>query len=147
MTEQVGLREQKKIDTRRRLQGVALDLFAARGFDRVTVTEIARDAHVSPATVFNYFPTKEDLVLHGMTEYGERLIGTLRDRAPGVSVLEAFRAHLLEPRGVRPTTTRPRWRVWSACARSSPRAPPCGPASSSWPRPPRRTSRCSSPKR
>ena len=100
MTQQVGLREQKKIDTRRRIQDVALTLFAGRGFDGVTVTEVAREAGVSPATVFNYFPTKEDLVLHGMAEYGERLIATLRDRAPGTSVLGAFRAHLLEPRGL-----------------------------------------------
>ncbi|MBS4099860.1 TetR/AcrR family transcriptional regulator [Tsukamurella paurometabola] len=100
MTEGIGLREQKKIDTRRRLQEVALELFAARGFDHVTVTDVARAAHVSPATVFNYFPTKEDLVLQGMAEYGERLVGALRDRAPGTSVLEAFRAHLREPRGV-----------------------------------------------
>lgn len=98
--EELGLRERKKLETRQRIQQVALDLFAARGFDDVTVTEVARAANVSQATVFNYFDTKEDLVLQGMSAYGEQLVATLRDHAPGVPMLDAFRTQLLEPRGV-----------------------------------------------
>lgn len=98
--ERLGLRERKKLETRRRIQSVAVDLFALHGFESVTVSEVAHAATVSQATVFNYFPTKEDLVLHGMAEHGRRLVATLRDRAPGMSILDAFRRYLLEPRGV-----------------------------------------------
>ncbi|WP_040766805.1 TetR family transcriptional regulator [Tsukamurella sp. 1534] len=96
----LGLRERKKLETRQRIQQVAIDLFGERGFDDVTVTEVARAANVSQATVFNYFPTKEDLVLHGMAAYGDRLVDTLRDHPGGVPMLQTFRAEILEPRGV-----------------------------------------------
>lgn len=98
--ERLGLRERKKREMRQRIQSVAADLFSARGFDSVTVTEVARAADVSQATVFNYFPTKEDLIFHGMSEYGRHLVATLRDRAPGTPILDAFRQDLVEPRGV-----------------------------------------------
>lgn len=98
-SQQSGLRERKKQETRDRIQGVALDLFADRGFDRVTVTEVAAAADVSPATVFNYFTTKEDLVLEGMATYGRGLIELLRERDPNTSLLEAFRDHIRQPRG------------------------------------------------
>ena len=98
--QEVGLRERKKRETRARIQQVGVALFAERGFDHVSVTEIARQADVSPATVFNYFPTKEDMVFHGMVEYTQQLVAQLRDRDPGVPVFEAFRASLLVPRGV-----------------------------------------------
>src|SRR3954471_13588218 len=57
----VGLRERKKEQTRERIAQVARDLFLARGFENVTVAEVARAAEVAQKTVFNYFPTKEDL--------------------------------------------------------------------------------------
>ena len=56
-----GLRERKKARTRALLAETARGLFAARGFDAVTVAEVAEAAEVSVTTVFNYFPTKEDL--------------------------------------------------------------------------------------
>jgi AcrR family transcriptional regulator len=99
-TAELGLRERKKQETRLRIQGKALELFAARGFDRVSVAVVAWAANVSQATVFNYFPTKEDLVFDGMVEYGRQLLVTLRDRESGTSLLEAFRRQLLQPRGV-----------------------------------------------
>lgn len=62
VTDELGLRERKKQRTRELIAETARRLFSARGFDRVTVAEIARAAEVSEQTVFNYFPTKEDLV-------------------------------------------------------------------------------------
>jgi AcrR family transcriptional regulator len=91
-----GLRERKKQQTRRAIVDAAQQLFAARGFDAVTVAEVAREANVSEGTVFNYFPTKEDLFYGGMEAFEEQLIGAVRDRAPGETVLAAFRDFVLE---------------------------------------------------
>ena len=60
-TERVGLRESKKLHTRQQIADEAMRLFVTRGFDHVTVAEVAAAAGVSEKTVFNYFPTKEDL--------------------------------------------------------------------------------------
>ena len=57
-----GLRERKKRQTREAIAQAAMALFVARGFDAVTVADVARAADVSEKTVFNYFPAKEDLV-------------------------------------------------------------------------------------
>ena len=59
-----GLRERKKRQTREAIAAAAMALFHERGFDAVTVADVARAADVSEKTVFNYFPTKEDLVFH-----------------------------------------------------------------------------------
>jgi len=69
----------------------AMRLFAERGFDRVTVAEVAEAASVSPKTVFNYFPTKEDLFFDEIPEREAAIVGAIRDRAPGESVLAALR--------------------------------------------------------
>jgi AcrR family transcriptional regulator len=61
-----------------------------RGFDRVTVTEIARAAELSEMTVFNYFPTKEDLVFARMEFFEEQLMAAVEQRAPEESALAAF---------------------------------------------------------
>src|SRR5205814_1146920 len=79
-----GLRERKKRQTRQSIADTARALFAERGFDRVTVAEVARAANVSEATVFNYFPTKEDLVFSGLEAFEAALVGAVRDRAPWV---------------------------------------------------------------
>ena len=92
---EVGLRERKKRQTRELLTDTANRLFAERGFDAVTVAEIARAANVSEVTVFNYFPTKEDLFFGGMQFFEETLLDAVRTRAAGESVLEAFRRPVL----------------------------------------------------
>lgn len=61
--EHEGLRERKKRLTRQRISDTATAMFLERGFDQVTVAEVARACDVSEKTVFNYFPTKESLVL------------------------------------------------------------------------------------
>jgi len=94
-----GLRERKKKRTRQLLVDTAWRLFAERGFDAVPVSEIAREADVSEATVFNYFPTKEDLIYGRMEEFEEELLSAIRDRRPGESILDGFKRFVLQPRG------------------------------------------------
>ena len=100
MSAEPGLRERKKQRTRQLIADAAWQLFAERGFDRVTVAEVARAADVSEATVFNYFPTKEDLVYGRMEAFEEELLQAIRERAAGESILTAFSRFVLQPRGL-----------------------------------------------
>ncbi|KAA2261695.1 TetR/AcrR family transcriptional regulator [Solihabitans fulvus] len=93
MTDEPGLRERKKCETRRRISDVASGLFIARGFDNVTVAEVAAAANVSKMTVFNYFPRKEDLFLDRHRDLLEELRREITRRAPGESVAEAMRRY------------------------------------------------------
>ncbi|RAG86789.1 TetR family transcriptional regulator [Streptacidiphilus pinicola] len=86
-----GLRERKKDQTRQRIAAVALRLFTERGFDAVTVNEIAEAAEVAKATLFAYFPSKEALALHGVA--GDDLAGIVTQRPAEQTFLEALRAH------------------------------------------------------
>jgi AcrR family transcriptional regulator len=86
-----GLRERKKRETRETIARAAWKLFARRGFDAVTVADIARAATVSEKTVFNYFPTKEDLVFGAGMQRAAALIEAVRTRPPGASIVEPFR--------------------------------------------------------
>lgn len=95
-----GLRERKKQETRQRITEAAIELFAERGFEQVPVADIAVAADVSTATVFNYFPAKEDLIYDGMAAFNEHLLAAVRDRPAGQRVVSAFRDHVLQPRGV-----------------------------------------------
>jgi AcrR family transcriptional regulator len=104
MAEEPGLRERKKQQTRQLITETARNLFVQRGFEHVTVAEVARAAEVSAATVFNYFPTKEDLVYSGLERFETALLDAIRDRRPGESVLTAFGQFVLEPRGLLATT-------------------------------------------
>jgi AcrR family transcriptional regulator len=65
-------------------------LFAARGFDAVTVDAVAEAAGVSRQTVFNYFPNKEDLVLYRADEVRHLIVSAVRDRPAGTPVIAAF---------------------------------------------------------
>ncbi|MFJ9697358.1 TetR family transcriptional regulator [Kitasatospora sp. NPDC101183] len=91
----MGLRETKKQQTRLLLADTAMGLFAEHGFDKVTVTEIARAAGVAPTTVFNYFPTKEDLFFDRQDEVVARLAEAVRHRPEGVCAARAVRDDLL----------------------------------------------------
>ncbi|MBW5249586.1 TetR/AcrR family transcriptional regulator [Streptomyces sp. P01-B04] len=95
MTEGMGLRERKKIQTRRRLLAEAARLFGERGFDQVSVAEIAEAADVSKMTVFNYFDSKEDLVLAPMEEHIGDVAQVVRDRVHGESAVAGVRRHFL----------------------------------------------------
>ena len=99
MTTELGLRELKKQRTRQLIADTAWRLFAERGFDQVPVAHIAREAEVSEATVFNYFPTKEDLVFHRLEAFEQELLSAIRDRPPGESIVQAFGGFVLRPRG------------------------------------------------
>jgi AcrR family transcriptional regulator len=100
MTPELGLRERKKQRTRAHIADTARRLFADRGFDHVTVAEIAREAEVAPATVFNYFPTKEDLFYSRLEAFEDELLAAIRGRPAGQSVLAAFAGFLLGQGGV-----------------------------------------------
>src|SRR5215211_6851502 len=95
-----GLRERKKERTRQLIADTARQLFAERGFDAVTVAEIARQAEVAEKTVYNYFPTKEDLFYSRLEAFEEELLAAIRERGEGESVLAAFEGFILEPRGL-----------------------------------------------
>jgi AcrR family transcriptional regulator len=95
-----GLRERKKERTRELIAQTARRLFLERGFDAVTVAEIAQAADVSEKTVFNYFPTKEDLFYSRLEAFEDELLGAVRGRRQGETVLDAFRRFVLQPRGV-----------------------------------------------
>ena len=110
-----GLRERKKQQTRQLIIETAHRLFSARGFDTVTVAEVARAADVSEGTVFNYFPVKEDLFYGGMEVFEQRLIEAVRRRPPGVSAFDAFREIVLD--GTRVLVEEPRADVIAAGAR------------------------------
>ena len=87
--------------TRARISEVATRLFLERGFDAVTVAEVAREAGVSSVTVFNHFPRKEDLFLDRAVDAIELLRSAVRDRAPGLDVLASLRnttVHLVDAR-------------------------------------------------
>ena len=90
------LRERKKRQTREAIAEAARRLFRERGFDAVTVAEVAKAADVSEQTVFNYFRTKEDLFFSGMQAFEEQLVDAVRHRAPGESALDAFRRSVLD---------------------------------------------------
>jgi AcrR family transcriptional regulator len=85
------LRETKKRETRQRLSDIATQLFFARGFDAVTVEEIAAAAKVSKVTVFNYFARKEDLLFDREDELKRLLHEALGQRPKGEAPIDALR--------------------------------------------------------
>jgi AcrR family transcriptional regulator len=92
----LSLRQRKKQRLRAHIAEVAARLFAERGFDAVSVAEIARAAEVAENTVFNYFPTKEDLFFYRQVETEEAFSRVIRTRARGESLAAALRRDFLE---------------------------------------------------
>ncbi|MFG1845312.1 TetR/AcrR family transcriptional regulator [Micromonospora carbonacea] len=93
MSEPVGLRARKKARTRDAIADAAISLFLARGFDQVSVSDIATAAEVSKPTLFRYFPTKEDLVLHRFADHNGEAARVVRDRRPGTPPIAALHQH------------------------------------------------------
>src|ERR1700730_13282697 len=91
----IGLRELKKARTRQLIADTAARLFAERGYEHVTVTDVARAAEVAEQTVYNYFPTKEQLVTDREERIQDRLCALIRARPPGVPAAAAIRDFVL----------------------------------------------------
>ena len=87
----MGLRETKKLHMRRELADQAMRLFVERGFDKVTVADVAAAANVSQKTVYNYFPTKEDLFFDEVPAREAAIVEAIRGRDPDESILGALR--------------------------------------------------------
>jgi AcrR family transcriptional regulator len=90
-----GLREQHKQRTREAIGGAAMSLFFELGYDAVTVADVARDAGVSVATVFNYFSAKEDLFFDEVAQLQAELVAAVGQCRPGESVLTALQEQVI----------------------------------------------------
>lgn len=91
-----GLRERRKRETRQRISDIATELFAERGFDQVTISQVADAAGVAKMTVTNYFSRKEDLVFDRADAVERHLAEVITHRAPGESWLMAIRRDCAE---------------------------------------------------
>jgi len=91
-----GLRERRKQQTRQAISDTATAMFAARGFDQVTIAEVAEAAGVAKMTVTNYFARKEDLVFDRAEGIIRHLADVVATRAPGESMLAAIRRDYAE---------------------------------------------------
>ncbi|MEV8068034.1 TetR/AcrR family transcriptional regulator [Streptomyces sp. NPDC085995] len=92
----VSRRERKKAQTRQAIADAALALFLDRGYDHVSIRDIAEAADVSTATIFKHFPGKEALVFDREEGVDAQLIAAVRERPDGQGVLEALRQHLID---------------------------------------------------
>jgi AcrR family transcriptional regulator len=86
-----GLRERKKARQRELIADTAAALFGERGFDDVSMIDVARAADVSEQTIYNYFPTKQNLVLDRADEYRELYARAVLDRSDHESPADALR--------------------------------------------------------
>ncbi len=87
-----GLRERKKAKTHAAIQEHAMRLFAEQGYEATTVEQIAAAAEVSPSTLFRYFPTKQDIVLHDALD--PLLFAAFGEQPPELSPIQALRASM-----------------------------------------------------
>ncbi|MDR6974585.1 AcrR family transcriptional regulator [Streptomyces sp. 3330] len=94
---ETGLRERKRQRMYQAVSDIAVRLFIERGFDAVSVAEVAAAAEISKPTLFRYFPTKEDLVLHRIADHEQEAARVVTAaRADGVAPLPALRRHFLD---------------------------------------------------
>jgi AcrR family transcriptional regulator len=91
--EQTGLRARKKARTHDTIAEAAIALFLARGFDEVSINDIAAAAEVSKPTLFRYFPTKEDLVLHRFADHQGEAARVVAGRSAGAEPITALHEH------------------------------------------------------
>ncbi|MER5954127.1 TetR family transcriptional regulator [Streptomyces longhuiensis] len=95
-TGDMGLRERKKQRMYQAISEAAIGLFLEKGFDKVSVAEVAAAAEISKPTLFRYFPTKEDLVLHRFADHEGEAARVVAGRGGGVTPLAALRAYFLD---------------------------------------------------
>jgi AcrR family transcriptional regulator len=93
-----GLRERKKQKTKASIQREALRLFKKKGYDETTIEDIAAAAEISPSTFFNYFPSKEDVVIYD--EYDPQVFAALMAQHEGETLSESIRSLILQLGGV-----------------------------------------------
>ncbi len=86
----IGLRARRKQANRELIAATAARLFAERGYEKVAVIDVARAADVSEQTVYNHFPTKQDLVLDRDEELRDRLVDRIRSHPAGTSPAAAI---------------------------------------------------------
>ena len=99
MSQAAGVRENKKRRARQLIEESAVALFAERGYDNVTMAEVARRADVSSATVFNHFATKDALIFSGLERFECELLDVIRARPVTESLPQAFRSFVLAMNG------------------------------------------------
>lgn len=92
-TSEPGLRERKKRRMYETVSETAIRLFLEKGFDAVSVAEVAAAAEISKPTLFRYFPAKEDLVLYRIADHEDEAARVVRE---GPAPVEALRRHFLE---------------------------------------------------
>ncbi|MEU8718809.1 TetR/AcrR family transcriptional regulator [Streptomyces antimycoticus] len=114
----VGRRERKKAATRQAIADAALQLFLERGYDQVSIRDIADAADVSTTTVFKHFTGKEALVFDQEQGRESQLIAAVRQRAAGQSILDALRQHVLD--SWLPITAHPRMAEFTNLVDSTP---------------------------
>lgn len=90
-----GLRERKKAETRRRVAEIAAQMFIERGYENVRMIDIARAADISEQTLYNYFPTKEDLIFDRDREFEEFILKAVTQRPRDQGLAESVRANAL----------------------------------------------------
>lgn len=90
-----GLRERKRQRMYQEVSELAIALFLEKGFEKVSVAEIAAAAEISKPTLFRYFPAKEDLVLHRFADHEQEAARVVDERSEGQSPLDALRVHFL----------------------------------------------------
>lgn len=90
-TPALGRRDRKRLETRNGLAAVALELFAERGFDAVTVNDIADRADVDPSTFYRHFGSKEAVIFSDLGDWTGQLRDAVRAQPAELSLLEAMR--------------------------------------------------------
>jgi AcrR family transcriptional regulator len=93
--ESSGLRARKKERTRLAIADAAIAMFLDRGFDQVSTADVAAAVEVSKPTLFRYFATKEDLVVHRFADHIGEPARVVRERRPGETPLAALRRWFL----------------------------------------------------